>query len=229
MQAVILAGGKGIRLRPVTYKKPKPMVEINGRPFLEYQIELLKKFGINQFLILTGYLGAAIEDYFEQGEKLAVEIKYCREKQALGTGGALKNAEHLLCDEFLLLNGDTYLPIDYTNLIQYYKQNKAAATLVIYDNRSKPISPSNLDIDSNSYIIKYDKKNSAGLNFIDAGAGIWQKKILELIPETAEISLEKETFPKLIAEKQLLAYPVKQRFYDMGTTQGLELLKTILH
>jgi len=115
MQVVILAGGKGTRLRPITYQVPKPMVPIHGKPFLQYQLELIKSLGINEVLLLVGYLGKQIEEYFGGGPKFGLNIEYSYENNPLGTGGALKNAEEKLAEKFLLLNGDTFLPMDYEN------------------------------------------------------------------------------------------------------------------
>ena len=106
MKAVILAGGRGERLKPLTDNLPKPMLPINGKPVIEYQIELLKKAGINDIIICGQYLFEKIINYFGNGEKLGVKIQYIKEKIPLGTGGAIKNAEGFINDDFLLLNGD---------------------------------------------------------------------------------------------------------------------------
>ena len=103
MQVVILAGGLGIRLRLLTQSLPKPMVLIKGKPFLEYQLEMLKKNGFEDFILCTGYLGEKIEEYFDNGEKMGIHIKYSKENTPLGTGGALKNAQKLLENEFVLI------------------------------------------------------------------------------------------------------------------------------
>src|SRR5208282_6436393 len=117
-QAVILAGGLGTRMRPITETIPKPMIAVAGEPFLHHQLSLLRSFGIRRVLLLVAYLGDQIENYFGDGTSLGLQLGYSYESAPLGTGGALKNAEALLDDEFVVLNGDTYLAIDYAALIR---------------------------------------------------------------------------------------------------------------
>jgi len=121
MQVVILAGGLGVRLRPITTKIPKPMADVKGKPFLHYLLEYIKSFGYKKFLILAGYLGEIIEDYFGTGHTRGININYSYDKELLGTGGALKNAENRLDNDFFLVNGDTFLKIDYTELEKLYR------------------------------------------------------------------------------------------------------------
>src|SRR3989338_4163835 len=113
MQAVVLCGGLGTRLRPLTEKVPKPMVELNGKPFLEHLVLFLKKQGFSEFLFLSSYHHEKIESHFGNGKKFGVNIAYSVEEKLLGTGGALLNAEQKLGEEFLLVNGDTFLPINF--------------------------------------------------------------------------------------------------------------------
>jgi len=162
MQAVILAGGKGTRLRPLTYRMPKSIVPINGKPFLQYQLELIKSYGINEVLLLVSYLGEQIERYFNNGSKFGLSIEYSYEESPLGTGGALKNAEDKLKKEFLLLNGDTFLPIDYRKLISYFHQYNKIGVITVYNN-SKKIASNNIAIGKSNLIIDYNKKDSKGM------------------------------------------------------------------
>src|SRR3989344_1292210 len=134
MQVVILAGGLGIRLRPLTQSLPKPMVLIKGKPFLEYQLEMLKKNGFKDFILCTGYLGEKIEEYFGNGEKIGIHIKYSKENMPLGTGGALKNGQKLLEDEFILVYGDSFLYMDYQLLITDFNESKKLAMSVVFKN-----------------------------------------------------------------------------------------------
>src|SRR5450755_506174 len=113
MQAVILAGGLGTRLWPVTQAVPKPMVPVAGRPYLEYQLRLLGEQSIRDIVLLTGYLGEQIEEYFGDGSRLGLSLRYSCEPAPMGTGGALRDGSSLLDDVFLVIYGDSYLPIDY--------------------------------------------------------------------------------------------------------------------
>jgi len=227
MQAVILAGGKGTRLRPITYEIPKPLIEINNKPFLQYQLELIKSFGISRVLILVGYLGKKIEKYFRNGLDLGLKIEYSYEKTLLGTGGALKNAEEKVAEEFLLLNGDTFLAIDYGRLIDYFRQRKKIGIITVYDNYQK-IGQSNVALGKQNLVIKYDKREAKGMTHIDAGAMVFRKIVLGLIPKGKICSLEEEIFPLLIKAKQLVAFPTKQRFYDIGDPKRLKEIKKVL-
>ena len=217
MQAVILAGGLGTRLRPVTHKVPKPMVEVNGKPFLEYLILLLKKNGIDDIVLLIGHLGEQIKGYFGDGSKFGVNIKYSVEEELLGTGGAIKNAESLLNDVFLVLNGDTYLDTDYSALISSFKGS--LGVVVVYKSEDKEVN----NIRLNKNLVAEYKKGSP-LDFADAGVQIFKKDILKLMP-AGKVSLETEIYPKLIKQKQLRAFVTENKFYDIGTFKRLEIFK----
>lgn len=230
MQAVILAGGLGTRLRPLTYEIPKPMVPINGKPYLEYQLEYLRSQGVTDILILVGYLGEKIIDYFKNGEKFDLNIQYSRESTPLGTGGGLKNANDLLDDDFLLIYGDSFLPIRYDSVINRYFELNPKALLCVYDNSEDTDVISNIAIDADSHrVIKYTKNvNDDTLLYVDAGVLILNKKILEYIPENQVISLEQQCFPTLIKEGSLFAYVSHKRFYDIGTPDRLVQIMEVL-
>jgi len=221
MQAVILAGGLGTRLRPLTYQIPKIMIPIRGKPFLEYLLRLLERNKLKNIILCVGYLGEKIENYFSDGKKWGMNIKYSFEKEALGTGGAVKNAENLLENEFLLLNGDTFLNIDYQNLISYFYAKQKLGTMVIFKNQPKS-ALNNVEINSKNEVINYNKKEEKSANCIDAGVQVYKKSILELISPNKIVSLEEEIFPILIQKKELAAYPTNQKFYDIGTFKQLE-------
>lgn len=227
MQAVIIAGGLGTRLRPITIEIPKPMVRINGRPFLEYQLKLLKRYGITDILLCVGYLAEHFSGYFKDGKKLGVNIQYSIEEEPLGTGGALKNAEKKIEKDFIALNGDTYLPIDYKKLIESYKAKKKKGVVVLYDNHEK-IAENNISLGEDNLVTAYDKNSSIGMNYLDAGVGVFNKSILSLIPKKRKVSLEVEIFPKLIKRKELAGYATSQRFYDIGTPERLKKIEEIL-
>lgn len=212
MQVVILAGGLGTRLRPLTDSIPKVMVLVQDKPFLEYILKLLKKNNFKKLVLCVGYLGNKIENYFGNGENWGLNIKYSfdsfEKEKLLGTGGALKSAQQYLADEFLLINGDTYLPIDYLDLIQYFQKKNKMGVIAVYKNPRKTLQ---------------SKK------FIHAGAGVYKKEmVVKLIPKDKKVSLEKDVFPKLINQNQLGTYIAKEKFYDIGTAERLKIIKKIL-
>jgi NDP-sugar pyrophosphorylase family protein len=226
LQAVILAGGLGTRLRPFTEHIPKAMVPVGGKPFLEHQILLLRNQGIEEILLLVGYLAEHIKDFFGDGSKYGVRISYSLEEAPRGTGGALRLAQPKLQSNFLLLNGDTYLPMNYRDAINCFLRLRPWGLVVAYKNDDFP-SKSNLAVSSDMRVIDSDSK-CTGLTHINAGAVIFSNRVLDIIPEAQAYSLENELFPKLIARKSLWAYETHLRYYDMGTHDGLKTLEGFL-
>lgn len=221
LKAVILAGGLGTRLRQLTVDMPKPMIKINGRPFLCHQLELLKKNSVEDILICVGYLKEKIVNYFGNGSKIGLRIEYSIEEDFLGTGGALRLAHEKLPNEFLLLYGDSYLPIDYKTLVDYWRKADFAGLVVAYDNKAK-IAENNVCLDKDNLVREYCKqKPSKKMNYVEAGVIVFKKESIDLIPPDQEISLEETIFPALIEKDRLGGYPTGQRFYDIGTPEGL--------
>ena len=227
MQAVILAGGLGARLRPLTHKVPKPMVLIKGKPFLEYQLEMLKKNSFQDFILCTGYLGEKIEEYFGNGEKMGIHIKYSKENEPLGTGGALKNAQKLLESEFVLIYGDSFLPMDYKLLIADFNESKKLGITVVFGNNPK-IVQNNMEVSQTCEVLNYDKKNEGRSNYVEAGVHVFKKGVLNFVPENSVFSLEEELLPVLIKTGELSAHITNKRFYDIGTFDRLKIFNQVL-
>ncbi|MDR4498276.1 MAG: NTP transferase domain-containing protein [Candidatus Scalindua sp.] len=227
MQAVILAGGKGTRLRPITYEIPKPMVPVSRKPFLLHQLELIKSFRIDKVLLLVGYLGDQVRDFFGDGSRFGLRIEYSFEETPLGTGGALVKAKGKLASEFVLLNGDTYLPIEYDELIGCFYRSHKVGVITAYNNFEK-VLPNNLAVGTSNLVLEYNKNNPKGMTHVDAGVLVCKRDLLHCIPEGQECSLEETVYSELIRRKELLAFVVNQRFYDMGSFSELELLKDVL-
>jgi NDP-sugar pyrophosphorylase family protein len=229
MQAVILAGGLGTRLWPLTKTVPKPMVPVAGVPYLEHQLRLLKQQSICDVVLLTGYLGEEVEEYFGDGSRLGLSLRYSRELQPLGTGGALREARQLLDETFVLIYGDSYLPIQYPAVHDRLLSSGAQCVVVVYDNQLSNTSvTNNIDLDSNGLVTLYDKDSSRKLHYVDAGVLALRKSCVDLIPPAGVVSLEKEIFPLLIAGRQLAAHITGQRFYDIGTPERLKVIEEFL-
>jgi len=221
MQAVILAGGRGKRLRPITDKIPKPMVKIEGKPFLQYQLELLSKYGIKNIVLCVGYLKNMIIDYFRDGSEYGINIVYSEEEEALDTGGALKNAQSHLDDLFLVLNGDTYLPINYIHLLYFFKERKPIGMMVVYNNE-RNVAMNNVQVADDGRILSYRKSDGGkDLNGVDAGVYIFRKEIVRFFPRRKAFSLEKEVFPKIIERGKMIGFVTNVPFYDIGTPERL--------
>jgi NDP-sugar pyrophosphorylase family protein len=223
IQAAILAGGLGKRMRPLTETVPKPMIEVRGKPFLQHQLELLRSFGIRRVVLLVAYLGDQIENYFGDGASLGLHLSYSHEPEPLGTGGALKNGAAMLDEEFLLLNGDTYLAIDYASLAIAFRTSNAMAMIVAYENSGGRVA-SNLAVSAGSGVAAYRKREPLGLTHVDAGVIALRRDVLAEIPAGCKCSLEEEVFPKLIERGQMKAWVTKEPFYDMGSPAGLAAL-----
>jgi len=228
MQAVILAGGLGTRLGPLTERIPKVMVQVMDKPFLLYLLELLKRGGISNIVLCVGYRGSQVRDFFADGEGLEIRITYSEEKgELLGTGGALKQAQGLLQDDFFVINGDTYIPLEYGEVHKAFIKRAKKALMVVY--RGDMGIRNNVRLDDRLMVIEHDKNSlSPDLKYIDAGVLVLKREVLDLIPDGCSISLEKGLYPPLMQKRELAAYITEERFYDMGTPDGLKLFEEFL-
>lgn len=231
MQAVVLAGGLGTRLWPITTEIPKPMVPVAGVPYLEHQLRLFQRQGITDVVLLTGYLGEQIEDYFGTGEASGLKLRYARETTPQGTAGALRDAGALLADFFLLIYGDSYLPIDYASVGAALSAAPICGVVVVYDNRDDTTVRNNIALEPDGSVCRYakDAAPDASLKYVDAGVLAFRKTLLSWIPARGKVSLEKEVFPELIAQRELRAYVTRQRFYDIGTPERLQVIERLLN
>jgi NDP-sugar pyrophosphorylase family protein len=227
MQCVILAGGLSTRLRPLTEKIPKSMIKIENKPFLEYQIELLKKNDIRDIILCVGYLANQIERYFRNGERFGVTLRYSYEKrQLLGTGGAIRNALKYLNNNFFILYGDSYLDIDYQGVYEYFNKISCLALLIVYNNENR-WDKSNVFFSKN-IVEEYDKENQTSeMKYIDYGLSILSKEIIKEIPEGIPYDLA-DLYKKLAKEKRLSGYEVFNRFYEIGSIRGIKEFKNFI-
>ena len=222
MQCVILAGGLATRLGPLTEKVPKSMIAIKGKPFLEYQIDLLKKNDVDDIVLCIGHLGDQIENYFGNGGRLGVNIKYSYETaHLLGTGGAIRNALDLLDDAFFVLYGDSYLDISYKNVFDCFLQKGYPALLVVYRNSNK-WDRSNVVL-KGDLVVLYDKeRQTADMEYIDYGLSVLSKSLVcEEIPQGMVFDLA-QLYERLSLRGLLLGYQATNRFYETGSRQGLQ-------
>lgn len=226
-QAVILAGGLGVRLRPLTHRIPKPMVPVNGKPFIEYLINDLKKNGIKKIVFLLGYLPDRLVNYFGDGCNFGLEIKYSIGGLEDETGTRIKNAAEFLDDKFLLLYGDNYWPMNLKKMSDLYYKLGAPATMTVYSNKNGDAeygARNNIQIDKDGYIIGYGpltedpKMQGQG---VDIGFFILDRKLVNQMPETS-FEFQGDFLPRLIEKKQLGAY-MTDDFYH--TITSIDFLK----
>ncbi len=219
MQVAILAGGLATRLGDLARNHPKSILKIWGKPFLEYQLELLKRGGVKDIVLCTGHMGEQIEGHFGNGRKFGVNIKYSSEDRLLGTAGALKKAEALLNNTFFTMYGDSYLFLDFPAAMNYFKSQNKLALMTVYKNYDR-YDRSNTVVEGN-LVKKFSKNERAqDMVYIEYGANIFSKEVLEMIRENQYYSLD-SLFPYLIEMRELLAFEVKERFYETGSPQGL--------
>jgi len=222
MKAVILAGGLGKRLRKVVRDKPKSMAPVLGKPFLQYQIEQLKKYNIMEIVLCVGYLANQIKSYFKDGAKFGVNIRYAEEEKPLGTAGALKNSRDYLGDEaFLALNGDSYSEVDFFKFIQFHRKKEGKGTILL-TRVPHPKDYGLVKMDENNRITRFFEKpgKTPSSSIINAGVYLLEFRVLNYIPEGRQISLEREIFPHLLKKNiPLFGYLTSDYFIDIGTPQ----------
>jgi mannose-1-phosphate guanylyltransferase len=224
MQAVILAGGLGTRLRSVTSLTPKCMALVNGRPFLSYLLNMLKEKGIDDVILCIGYLGEQISQYFGQGKSGGSKIRYSREKdQLLGTAGALKLAVNLLDEEFFVINGDTYLEVDYGAIYANFLGGGESALIVAFHARDG--QRQDLKIDADGVVTLYDKESVENLGHVNAGVLALKRTVIDDVEAGRPVSLEKEIFPSLIQRKQMRAFVTHNQYYDIGSPDRLRVFE----
>lgn len=225
-QAVILAGGYGTRMKPFTDSNPKPMYPFEGKPFLEYLIEQIRSFGISDIVLLLGYLPEKIMDYFGNGEKWGVHIRYSVTPVEYETGLRLKDAEKngLIHNDFLFMYCDNYCPINFNKLYREYAANNALIQVTAYRN-ADGYTKSNLRIAHSGLVEVYDKKRTtSGLQGVDIGYAIVNRDVLSLIPEENE-NFEKIVYPRLVEQKRMYATITEHRYYSVGSWERIELTK----
>lgn len=218
-QAVIWCGGIGERLRPITDNIPKPMVDVNGKPFLEYIINQLKEQGITKFVLCTGYKKDIIEDYFRDGSKLGVKIEYSRGEVEWEQAKRLWEAKDLIDDYFLLLYADNYVPnFDLKKSVSFYLEKNKILSFIVF---SKP-AKNNLKIGNDDIITVYDKtRTEEGLNYVELGYMIVnKKKVFELI-DGSNVSFQ-ETIKKLVEKKEIAGLKTKYQYKSISDIDRLD-------
>jgi len=222
---VVLCGGRGTRLGALTAELPKPLMPVLGQPFLERQVALLERQGFERFLFLTGYRGEQIEDYFLRQESRRQRVRFSHEETPLGTAGALVQARSFLPDVFLLLNGDSYLAIDYRRLHERLLEADAVGVAAAYRNPtpSDAIESNNLALRDGAVTLYRKRGADPRLTHMDAGAGVYRRSLLDFVlpDDRPPISLEETVWPRIIARHGLLAHVVGEPPFDIGTPARL--------
>lgn len=225
--AVIMAGGKGSRLRSITNDEiPKPMVPVDGKPLLEYQVEALKEYGIKKIVMIVGHLGEKIMDHFKDGKDFGVDIDYIVEKEPLGTAGAfyyLKDKTD--AKDFLLIFGDVFFDIDFDRMEDFHFKNAALTTLLAHPN-GHPYDSDLIQTDDNGKVIGFDSKNNVRDywydNMVNAGMYVINRELLELVGEPVKIDFEKDILANQVKNgANIYAYHSPEYVKDVGTVDRI--------
>ena len=229
MQAVIIAGGKGTRLRPLTYGCPKPMLPLVDRPFLEWMINRCREASVCDILLNVQYQARQVIDYFGDGDRFGVKIRYIEESTPLDTAGAIKLAEpYFTGDSLIVFNADILTNLDLSALIKFHKSQQADATLTL--TRVEDITPFGLvEIDAQSQVQAFREKPNAeqaveflakGINTINAGTYVLEPKIFDIYPMGEPLSFERTVFPNVLTQGHKMSGFVWDGYWmDMGTPE----------
>jgi D-glycero-D-manno-heptose 1,7-bisphosphate phosphatase len=225
-QAVILAGGRGTRLAPLTDTRPKPLIEIAGRPFIDHLLEMIRGQGIRRVAMLLGYKAQMIVDHLGDGSRFGLEISHSVTPEADETGRRLRAAAELLDPEFLLMYCDNYWPLRLERLWRSYKNSGAAMQIAVYDN-SDGYTRDNVRVED-GFVAVYDKSRTApDLKGVDIGFAILRRDLLDRLPN-GNPSFEAALYPELVAQRQLAAFVTGHRYYSIGSHARLPLTETFL-
>lgn len=228
MKVLVLCGGLGTRMRPLTDKLPKPMLSVNDRPLLHHLVELCKKNRLREIIFATHYLSQKIIDYFGDGEKFGVKIKYSHEDKPLGSAGAIKNAEKELTEDFMVLNGDTFNTMNLSKMIKYHQQKGGWGAIAVHPTTH----PEDSDLvlynrKHQVYFFGRDKKVVSKTNIGNAGVFIFKQAVVDFIPSNTFFSIEKDLIPTLLSEKKpIFAYYTEDYLKDIGTQERYKEVDT---
>ncbi len=220
MQALILAGGEGTRLRPLTSTIPKPVVPLVGRPFISYMLEWLRGHGVEDVILGCGFMADRVRDVLGDGSSLGIRLRYLEEPRPLGTGGALKFAEDLLDERFFMLNGDVLADLDLTAQLRAHERAGARATLALMPIED-PSAYGLVRLDADDAVREFIEKPGAAeeldTNLINAGAYILERDVLDGMPPAGtNVSIERDVFPTLVG-RGLFGYEATGYWLDIGT------------
>lgn len=220
--AVIQAGGKGTRLKALTGDKiPKPLLKLNGRPMIEWQIENLKKYGVRDFVIITGHLGEQIEEYFGDGSGWSVSITYIRETEPLGSAGALYHLKNMLhYDSFILIFGDVMFDVDMERMVRFHERHHAMATLAVHPN-THPHDSDLVKINAEGQVTGFDSKTNDRTywyeNLVNAGIYILSVGLIDNIKKPQKLDLEKGLILPALGTGKVYGYRTTEYIKDAGT------------
>ncbi len=220
LPVIILAGGLATRLRPITEKIPKALVEVNGRPFLDYQMRLLAANGVTRAVLSVAYRGEMIQEFLGDGSRYGISVSYSFDGPVyLGTAGAIRKALPLLGPEFFTLYGDSYLTVPFGDVGRTFAESGKEALMTVYRNEGL-FDTSNVEF-AGGRIVTYDKKaRTAAMRHIDYGLGVFRASVFAGLAEGEACDLA-TLYQDVLRRGELAAYEVSDRFYEIGTVEGI--------
>lgn len=220
--ALVLCGGKGTRLRPITYETPKALVPVHGKPLIEHIFDLLKKYDVNDVVLSVGHMKEKIMNEKDNWSRIGLDISFVEEQKSLGTGGPLRLAKDRLTKAFIVSNGDELKNINIMDMYEAHKRNRALATIAL-TTVSDPSQYGVARLEGNRIIefVEKPRKGKAPSNLINAGFYILEPEVTEMIPE-GKCSLEKEIFPKLAKMGRLFGFHFSGQWFDTGNLDRYE-------
>tara|TARA_Y100000310_G_scaffold24162_1_gene23200 strand:- start:310 stop:1011 length:702 start_codon:yes stop_codon:yes gene_type:complete len=223
MKAVILAGGLGTRLRPLTNKKPKPMLPLGGKPILAHVIKWIKKNGIKEIVLCVSYLHNTIEDYFEDGQRFGVKIKYAISSKPLATAGQLKTAQKFIDDTFVCVYGDTLLDFNLKNMISEHKKKKSFITMSLYEHKTN-IRYGIIDTKNNGKVLGWNEKPEIKSK-INMGCYVMEPATLSIIPKNRSFGMDTVVKKAISQRKAVNSFLSKKGFIDIGDKKTYQKIK----
>jgi mannose-1-phosphate guanylyltransferase len=220
LQAVILVGGEGTRLRPLTTTVPKPVVPLVDRPFIVYMLEWLRGHGVDEVIMSCGFLSTSVHNVLGDGSQFGLRLRFVEEPEPRGTAGALKYAESFLDERFLMLNGDVLTDIDLTAQLAQHAATGAVGTLALVSVED-PTAYGLVRVHEDRSVREFVEKptaDSIDTNLISAGAYVLERRVLDLIPPARNVSIEREVWPRLVGAG-LYGFPAEAYWLDIGTPQ----------
>lgn len=220
MKAVILAGGLGTRLRPLTLKTPKPMLPLGKKPILEHIIEWNKKNGVKSFVLCVSYLRKTIEDYFGDGEKFGVNIEYAISNKPLATAGQLKTAEAFIDDTFVCAYGDSIFDFNLRTMIKQHKTKKAFVTMSLNEYKTN-LEYGVIDVSKTGKVSSWKEKPEIKVN-VNMGCYVMEPKVFSLIPKNKPYGMDDVIKKAIINKKSINSFITKNGFTDIGNKASYE-------
>ena len=227
LPVVILAGGFATRLSPITKTIPKSLLEVAGEPFIAHQLRELARQGISDVVLCVGYLGEQIEEFVRDGSEYGLSVQYSYEtNNLLGTGGAIKNALHLLNDEFFVLYGDSWLEIDYCSVYEFFYKSSCSALMTVFRNEGQ-WDTSNVEMDGENIKFYSKTRRNSRMTHIDYGLGIFKQEVFGQHLQGVNFDLG-EIYETLSESGSLASFEVKKRFYEIGSHEGLNEMNQLI-